>query len=128
MPVDFKQIKEGEDFELLCEDLLRAMGFTIVQSPARGQDGGRDLIVGEPVKDIMGIAEQPQWLVQCKHWAKSGKAVPFAEVANYREAMDQAKVRRYLLITSTLPSQDLQNKFKAVSETGGYVALILTIR
>jgi len=124
MPVDFTQIKSGEDFELLCEDLLRAMGFTIVQSPARGSDAGVDLIVSETVKDTMGFAEERKSLVQCKHYAHSGKAVPFSDVANYREAMDQARVRRYLLIASTLPSQDLQNKFKAVSEAGDYVALI----
>jgi len=124
MPVDFTQIKSGEDFELLCEDLLRAMGFTIVQSPARGSDAGVDLIVSETIKDTMGFSEERKSLVQCKHYAHSGKAVPFADVANYREAMDQAKVGRYLLITSTLPSQDLQNKFKAVSDKGDYVALI----
>jgi len=124
MPIDFTQIKSGEDFELLCEDLLRAMGFTIVQSPARGSDAGVDLIVSETVKDTMGFSEERKSLVQCKHYAHSGKAVPFADVANYREAMDQAKVRRYLLITSTLPSQDLQNKFKAVSDKCDYVALI----
>ena len=29
MTIDFTQIESGEDFELLCEDLLQAMGFTI---------------------------------------------------------------------------------------------------
>jgi formylglycine-generating enzyme required for sulfatase activity len=124
MPIDFTQIKSGENFELLCEDLLQAMEFTIVQSPARGSDSGIDLVVSETVKDTMEFTEERKTVVQCKHWAKSGKSVPFAEVANYREAMDEAKVRRYLLITSTLPTQDLQNKFKAVSDKGDYVALI----
>ena len=27
--IDLTQIKTGEDFELLCEDLLQAMGFAI---------------------------------------------------------------------------------------------------
>jgi formylglycine-generating enzyme required for sulfatase activity len=124
MPIDFTQIETGEKFELLCEDLLRAMGFTIVQKPARGPDGGTDLIVSQILTDMMGFAEQRKTVVQCKHWAKGGKAIPFTEVSNYREAMDQAKVRRYLLITSTLPTQDLQDKFKAVTETGDYIALI----
>jgi len=84
MPVDFTQIQSGEDFELLCEDLLRAMGFTIVQSPARGSDAGVDLIVSETVKDTMGFTEERKSLVQCKHYAHSGKAVPFADVANYQ--------------------------------------------
>ena len=29
MHIDFTQIESGEDFELLCEDLLQAMGFTV---------------------------------------------------------------------------------------------------
>jgi hypothetical protein len=41
MPVDFTQIETGEDFELLCEDLLQAMGFTIVEKVALGVDGQR---------------------------------------------------------------------------------------
>ena len=45
MPVDFTQIESGEDFELLCEDLLQAMGFTIVEKVARGPDQGKDIIV-----------------------------------------------------------------------------------
>ena len=48
----------------------------------------------------------------------------FGEVANYREAMDQYGVRRYLLITSTLPTEGLRTKFEAVSKKGDYVALI----
>jgi formylglycine-generating enzyme required for sulfatase activity len=124
MPIDFTQIESGEDFELLCEDLLQAMGFTIIQSPARGPEGGKDLIVGEVVKDKVGLIEQRKWLVQCKHYAKSGKAVSFSDVANYRDVLDQYGVRRYLLITSTIPTEDLRTKFEATSAKGDYVALI----
>jgi formylglycine-generating enzyme required for sulfatase activity/Holliday junction resolvase-like predicted endonuclease len=124
MPVDFKQIKEGEDFELFCEDLLRARGFTIVQQSARGPEGGKDLIVSETVTDRVGVTEVRKTLVQCKHHAHSGKAVGFSEVANYRDVMDQYGVRRYLLITSTVPTEDLREKFEKTSEKGEYVASI----
>jgi hypothetical protein len=124
MPIDFTQIESGEEFELLCEDLLQAMEFTIVQQPARGQEGGKDLIVSEIVRDKMGFTEKRETLVQCKHRAKSGKAVGFAEVANYRDVMDEYEVRRYLLITSTLPTEDLRTKFEATSKKGDYTALI----
>jgi formylglycine-generating enzyme required for sulfatase activity len=122
MPVDFKQIKKGEDFELLCEDLLRAMGFTIVHQSARGPEGGKDLIVSETVTDRVGVSEEHRTLVQCKHHAHSGKAVGFNEVANYRDVMDQYGVRRYLLISSTVPTEDLREKFEKTSERGGYIA------
>ncbi|MBU0703343.1 MAG: SUMF1/EgtB/PvdO family nonheme iron enzyme [Chloroflexi bacterium] len=123
MVIDFTEIESGEEFELLCEDLLRAMGFAIEHPPARGPEGGKDLIIGEVVRDKMGFAEERKTLVQCKHKAQSGRAVGFAEVANYRDAMDQYKVRRYLLITSTLPTEDLRTKFEATSKKGDYVAL-----
>ena len=124
MPVDFKQIKEGEDFELLCEDLLRALGFIIVHQSARGPEGGKDLIVSETVTDRVGITEERKTLVQCKHHAHSGKAVSFNQVANYRDVMDQYGVRRYLLVTSTVPTEDLREKFEKTSKKGEYVASI----
>ena len=124
MPIDLAQIETGEKFELLCEDLLRAMGFTIVEKASRGADAGIDLIVSETIRDTMSFSEQRKTVVQCKHWAKGRKAIPFSEVSNFREAMDEAKVRRYLLITSTLATTDLQRKFKAVTDKGDYVAFI----
>jgi len=124
MPVDFKQIAEGEDFELLCADLLRAMGFTILHPPARGQEGGKDLIVSETVTDRIGFAEERKTLVQCKHKAHGGRAVGFGEVNNYRDVMDQYAVRRYLLITSTVPTEDLRDKFEKTTRKGDFVASI----
>jgi len=124
MPIDFTEIESGEKFELLCEELLQAMGFTIVHQPARGPEGGKDLIVSEIFRDRMGFTEERKWLVQCKHKAQSDRAVGFGEVDNYRDVMDQYEVRRYLLITSTLPTEDLRTKFDAVSRKGDYVALI----
>jgi len=124
MPIDFAQIETGEKFELLCEDLLRAMGFTIVEKVSRGADGGTDLIVAQPITDMMGFSEQRKTVVQCKHWAKGRKAIPFSEASGYREAMGEAKVHRHLLITSTFATIDLQRKSKAVTDKGDYVALI----
>ena len=118
MTLEFARIESGEDFELFCADLLKAMGFTIVQPPARGQEGGKDLIVNETVKGMVGLAEERKWLVQCKHYAKSKKAVGFKEVANYRDAMDQYAVRRYLQITSTVPTEDLRDKFEKTTRKG----------
>jgi formylglycine-generating enzyme required for sulfatase activity len=124
MPIDFTQIETGEDFELLCEDLLQAMGFIIEAKPARGADLGIDLVVTETLKDTMRRAEKRTWVVQCKHYAGSGKSVYFNDVRDYREAMDHVKTHRYLLITSTIPAQGLRDRFEAVTDTGDYVALI----
>ncbi|MBN1640746.1 MAG: restriction endonuclease, partial [Anaerolineae bacterium] len=124
MTIDLTQIEGGEAFELFCEDLLKAMGFEIVQQPTRGTEGGKDLIVSETTRDRMGYAQELKTLVQCKHYAVSDRAVGFGDVNNYRDAMDQYGVQRYLLITSTLPTEDLRTKFEATTQKGRYVALI----
>jgi hypothetical protein len=56
MPVDFTQIESGEDFELLCEDLLQAMGFTIVEKVALGVDGHSEWELGDERRVLRGGA------------------------------------------------------------------------
>lgn len=122
--IDFKQIQTGEDFELLCESLLRAKQFRIVDAVARGSDGGKDLIISETVTDRTDHTEERKTLVQCKHNAHSDKAVSFGDVVNWRDACDGYRVTRYLLICSTVPTEDLRRKFQATTEKGDYVAVI----
>jgi len=76
---DFKRIESGEDFELLCEDLLQAMGYTVEASVSRGPDLGRDIIVSKTVTDEMGFTESYRYLIECKHYARSGKSVQEAD-------------------------------------------------
>ena len=55
MPIlDFSEIPEAhigtgkqDTFELLAREFLEYIGFTTVQGPDRGADGGKDLIVRE---------------------------------------------------------------------------------
>lgn len=122
--IDFTKIRSGEDFELLCEDLLRAKALRIVDKVARGPEGGKDLIISETVMDRTGHTEERKTLVQCKHHAHSRKAVGFHDVANWRDVCDQYKVNRYLLICSTVPTEDLRTKFQSATEKGDYVATI----
>ena len=53
MPIDFTQI-DPEEFELLCEDLLQAMGFSIEAQVARGPDLGKDIIAIQTMADRAG--------------------------------------------------------------------------
>jgi hypothetical protein len=113
--IDFKQIKTGEDFELLCEDLLREMGYTIEASVSRGPDMGRDIIASKTVLDEMGFTEDYRYLVECKHYAKSGKSVQEADIGSPVARMSTHNCNRYILITSTIPSEKVRVQLKAVS-------------
>ena len=67
MPVDFTRIESGEEFELLCEDLLQAMGeqLNVALEGARlYQDAQRraareqlTLRIAEQVRDAVDVEE-----------------------------------------------------------------------
>ena len=107
MPIDFTQI-EPEAFELLCEDLLQAMGFSIEAKVARGPDLGRDIIAAQTVTDRAGFSETHRYLVECKHYAKSEKSVQEADIGSPIARMGTHHCDRYILVTSTVPSEKMR--------------------
>lgn len=115
MYLDFSTIKTGEDFELLCEDLLATMGFAIVSKPARGPDRGRDIIAVQTLIDGVGIQESHRYLVECKHYAVSNKSVREADIGSPISRMSTHNCDRYLLITSTVPSENVQTQLNSIN-------------
>jgi formylglycine-generating enzyme required for sulfatase activity len=114
MPVDFTQIESGEDFELLCEDLLQAMGFTIEAKVARGPDLGKDIIATRTLPDLAGFSEPHRYLVECKHYAKSGKSVREADIGSPIGRMGNHNCDRYILVTSTVPSEKVRAQLDGI--------------
>jgi len=107
MPIDFTRI-DTEEFELLCEDLLQAMGFSIEAKVARGPDLGKDIIAAQTVADQAGFAETHRYLVECKHYAKSEKSVQEADIGSPVARMGTHRCDRYILVTSTVPSEKVR--------------------
>jgi formylglycine-generating enzyme required for sulfatase activity len=103
--IDFTQIKSGEEFELLCEDLLRAMGFAIEAKVARGSDLGKDIIATRTLTDLVGFSEVHRYLVECKHYAKSGKSVREPDIGSPIARMGTHNCDRYILATTTVPAE-----------------------
>ena len=63
--IDFREIpvansgKGDQDyFELFARDFFWSLGYVIDQGPSRGADGGRDLIVVEPLDGIVSRSEK----------------------------------------------------------------------
>jgi hypothetical protein len=104
MPVDFTQI-DPEEFELLCEDLLQAMGFAVEAKVARGPDLGKDIIATETVTSRAGFSETHRYLVECKHYARSGKSVQEQDISDPIRRMGTHNCDRYILVTSTVPAE-----------------------
>ncbi|MFL6232056.1 MAG: restriction endonuclease [Thermoanaerobaculia bacterium] len=119
MPLDFAEIPDGESFELFCETLLRALGFDILSAPGRGADSGVDMIIRSPVDPNLGISNV--FLIQCKHFAHSGRAVGVTDLGGIspQELVLRFSAQGYILITSTIPSQSLQDHFNALGQKTG---------
>lgn len=113
--IDFKLIGTGEDFELFCEDLLQAKGLTIIRRPSRGPDSGADIIASTSGKDALGFDQESRILVECKHYARSGRSVRESDVGSIIERTVSNNCNKYLLVTSTIPSVTLAKQIQAIS-------------
>jgi len=113
MPIDFTQI-DPEEFELLCEDLLQAMDFSIEAKVARGPDLGKDIIAAQTVTDRAGFSETHRYLIECKHYATSGKSVREQDIGDPIRRMGTHKCDRYILITSTVPSEKVRAQLAGI--------------
>jgi hypothetical protein len=114
MPLDFTRIESGEEFELLCEDLLQAMGFTVEAKVARGPDLGKDIIAAQTVTDRAGFSETHRYLIECKHYAGSGKSVQERDIGSPVARMGTHNCDRYILVTSTVPSEKVRAQLAGI--------------
>jgi len=115
-PEDFKMLpKDGARFEALVCQLLEAMGYRILERPAVGTEGGRDVLVERVTKDAM-IERHEKVVVQCKHYAHSGKAIGDSVVGVWQNAMTRYKARGYLLVTDTHVTENLSRSLREFTE------------
>ncbi len=113
MVLDFKEIPEAntgsglqDTFELFTRDFLSFLGYRIIQDPDRGADGKKDLIVDEIIK---GITDEYtiRWLVSCKHYAHSNRAVKDIDEPNITDRLLQHHCDGFMGIYSTLAATSL---------------------
>ncbi len=127
MPVlNFREIAEAnkstglqDTFELFARDFLEFLGFTIVQGPNRGQDGGKDIILKEIRKGIGGETEI-KWLVSCKHKAHSGSSVGVSDEQDIPGRVLANKCHGFLGFYSTLPSSGLTSQLEGLKDRFEY--------
>ncbi len=120
MAIDFSQIGSGDDFELLCRDVLKSKGVTILSNPAVGPDQGKDILIEVESEDELGTKEKHKYVVQCKHFAKSGKSVQEKDLGDIRSVCDKHDAQGYFLIASTMPSINVATNFEGINKKGVY--------
>lgn len=111
--LDFKELEDsGNDFEILVRELLYNKGLEIYWS-GKGADGGKDLLCIERPLSIFKTVEK-RWVVQCKHYAHSGKAVSPSDLEDIVGVCDEHNATGYILACSTYPSSALVKRFEQI--------------
>ena len=109
--IDYTELpQDGRAFEQLIREILLVYDLH-PQWSGKGPDQGRDILATEKLEGPMGEAERT-WLIQCKHFAHSGRSVGRADVGSVVDDCRQVGAEGYLLACSTHPSASLVTKLK----------------
>lgn len=113
--IDFNEIASPEVWELFARDFLADMGFSIISSPDRGADEGKDFLVSENVQGLASLYTA-NILVSCKHNVISGKSVIESDELNILERMKAFRADGFIGIYSTVPSAALNTRLKRLTD------------
>lgn len=118
--IDFKEIPKAnvadgnqDVFELFAREFFEALGFSIIEDPDRGQDGGRDIIISEKRTGIINDTEI-RWLVSCKHKVHSGSAVNAGDEEDISDRIQVHNCNGFIGFYSTVASSPLKRKLEAL--------------
>ncbi|WP_437314982.1 restriction endonuclease [Sorangium sp. So ce385] len=119
-PIDACHLLTPTDFELLCGEALRHLGFTSIVHRKSGSQSGRDI---DAALTIDGNAER--WFFECKNY-NSG-AVPFAEIVNKVFLIHQLVPRpdALVIIASNRLSNDTHDFLERFSEDVDYPIIVV---
>jgi hypothetical protein len=119
MLIDFTEIEfqGGFDFERFVEDLLNALGWTILVRPGPGPDGGRDIIASKKEEFATGRVIDRKYVVQCKHNAHSNNIVKPRDLTDFIIMPEKHSTQGWFLVTSTNVSEDAKNNIIAANNT-----------
>jgi len=117
--VDFKEIptakggQEGQDaWALFTREFFTALHIDVEEGPDRGPDSGRDLLIAEARKGILGSG-QHRWLVSCKHYAHSNKSVSNRDEPDVLGRVSKFKADGFIGFYSTIPSSELNRTLES---------------
>lgn len=112
--IDFKELpSDGVAFEQLVRELLFVAGLA-PEWTGKGVDEGRDLLAEETAIGPIGSFRR-RWLVSCKHFSHSGRAVGVRDLPSIRDDCSRVNADGFLLACSTIPSSGVIKKLAEIS-------------
>jgi hypothetical protein len=114
--LDFSDIADGHEFECLVQELLQGLGFE-AQRTGLGTDKGVDITAEETLTDKLGVQRTRRYIVQCKHFAESKRAVGTSDVADVLDTVVRNRGNGYLLVTSSDVTTTVRMKLSELSDS-----------
>lgn len=112
--IDFKELsKDGTRFEQLVRELLLKKDLR-PRWTGVGPDSGRDLLAKEILKGQIKDSSR-LWLVECKHYAASGRNVGVGDIIDIRDRCERVGAEGFLLVCSTTISSELSRKLEEIN-------------
>ncbi|MFR2529635.1 MAG: hypothetical protein ACLS9F_18495 [Clostridium paraputrificum] len=102
---------DANEWELFAEDFFRCLGGDILDSPAIGTDGGKDLKVQ---------LNDKKYIVSCKHFIESGKSVGLSDEPSISDRVIQHDVDGFIGFYSTQISTGLKERFDTINNNPKY--------
>lgn len=111
--LDFTELSsDGRELEQLTRELLLLLDYEPHWSGV-GPDGGRDLIFVERGNSLLG-SKGRRWLVSCKHYAASRRAVGADDLGAVIESCAQHSSDGFLLVCTTHPSSAASTRLRDI--------------
>ncbi len=114
--IDFTELPTGESFEDLIQELLHLKRLH-PRRAGRGPDRGRDFLIKEHIEGSVTHSTERRWVVQCKHRARSNRAISESDIGMIPAIVAKHKAHGYLLITSTRITINLQESIDALNDS-----------
>lgn len=102
-----------EQWEFFAQDFLMWQGYEIFSSVSRGPDGGKDLIVIDPIN-------KNRCLVSCKHYLNSGQAIGVNIEDQFVERLIQHNCSVFIGFYSSSISTGLQQRFNEIKNNPNF--------
>lgn len=108
---DFYRGMDPNEWEFFAVDFLKTAGYTILDLPTIGPDGGKDLKVEY---------EGKKYIVSCKHFIRSGNTVGTGVEENILDRVVQHEVDGFIGFYSTQISNSLKERFDKLNSNCNY--------
>lgn len=117
--IDFKEIPSArggqagqDDWTLFAREFFASLQLDIEEGPDRGPDSGRDLIIVEKRRGLLGSGRH-RWLISCKHFAHSNKSVSIRDEPDILGRVARFEADGFIGFYSTIPSAELNRTLES---------------